>query len=161
MQSITVSVNIFFDFGRRAGWLPKAGILCLLLVLVAPSGCKKSDSTPASVASSPASNSTPTAATPTAEPTAEPTAAPIAEPTNTLPPNQRPLAVPSNSANSGLTQLQLLNRALVGWEMKNHRHPLTFEEFASTASIQIPDPPAGQKYAFNPKGFIVLVNATQ
>ena len=92
---------------------------------------------------------------------AAPTAAPIAEPTNTLPPNQRPLAVPSNSANSGLTQLQLLNRALVGWEMKNHRHPLTFEEFASTANIQIPDPPAGQKYAFSQKGFIVLVNATQ
>jgi hypothetical protein len=146
-------VNITFDFGRRAGWLPKAGILCLLLVLVAPSGCKKSDSTPVSVAPSQESNSTPTAATPTAEPTAEPT--------NTLPPNQRPLAIPSNSANSGLTQLQLLNRALVGWEMKNHRHPLTFEEFASTASIQIPDPPAGQKYAFNQKGFIVLVNATQ
>ena len=154
-------MNIFFDFGRRAGWLPKAGVLCLLLVLVASSGCKKSDSTPVSVAPSQESNSTTTAAAPTTAPTTAPTDEPMAEPTNTPPPNQRPLAVPSNSANSGLTQLQLLNRALVGWEMKNHRRPRTFEEFAGTANIQIPDPPSGQKYAFNQKGFIVLVNATQ
>ena len=145
MQSITVPVNIFFDFGRRAGWLPNAGILCLFLVLVASSGCKKSDSTPTSVAPSQESNSTPMAAAPTAAP----------------PPVPVPPPTQSSSTNSGPTQLQLLNRALVGWEMKNHRHPRTFEEFASTANFQIPDPPAGQKYAFSQKGFIVLVNATQ
>jgi hypothetical protein len=138
-------VNIIFDFGRRAGWLANAGVLCLLLVLVASSGCNKSDSTPASVAPSQESNSTPTAAAPTATPTPVPASLPTQ----------------SSSTNSGPTQLQLLNRALVGWEIKNHRHPRTFEEFASTANFQIPAPPAGQKYAFSQKGFIVLVNATQ
>jgi len=142
---MTVPVNIFFDFGRRAGWLPNASILCLLLVLVASSGCKKSDSTPASVAPSQESNSTPTADAPTATP----------------PPVSVSLPTQSSSTNSGLSQLQSLNRALLGWEMKNHRHPQTFEEFASTANFQIPDPPAGQKYAFSQKGFIVLVNSTQ
>ena len=149
MQPITVPVNIIFDFGRRAGWPPNAGVLCLLLVLAASSGCNKSDSTPASVPPSQESNSTPTAAAPTATPTATPPPVPASLPTQ------------SSSTNSGPTQLQLLNRALVGWEIKNHRHPRTFEEFASTANFQIPDPPAGQKYAFSQKGFIVLVNATQ
>ncbi len=149
---MTVPVSIFFDFGRRAGWLPNAGILCLLLVLVASSGCKKSDSTPASVAPSQGSNSTATAdaATPTAD-----------APTATPPPVSVSLSTQSSSTNSGLTQLQSLNRVLLGWKMKYHRRPQTFEEFASTANFQIPDPPAGQKYAISQKGFIVLVNSTQ
>ena len=138
-------VKVFFDFGWRAGWPLKAGILYLLLLLVAGGGCGKSESTAPPVASSPATNSTPT----------------IAEPTVTPPSNPIPPAFPTNSANSGVTPLQLLNRAMLGWEIKNHRHPRTFEEFASTANIQIPDPPAGQKYAFDKRGFIVLVNSTQ
>jgi hypothetical protein len=68
-------------------------------------------------------------------------------------------SVPSTSANSGVTQLQLLNRAMLGWEMKNHRRPRTFEEFASSAGFQIPEPPLGQKYALSSKGHIVLVNS--
>jgi hypothetical protein len=43
--------------------------------------------------------------------------------------------------------------------MKYHRRPQTFEEFASTAGFQIPDPPAGKKYALDKNGFIMLVNS--
>jgi hypothetical protein len=69
--------------------------------------------------------------------------------------------LPTNSTNTGPTQLQLLNRAMVRWEIKNHRRPQTFEEFASSANYKIPDPPPGQRYAFGQNGFIVLVSATQ
>lgn len=152
-------MNILFYFGWRAGWLPNAGIWCLLLVLVASSGCKKSDSTPASVAPSQESNSTTTAEAPTTTAEAPTTAAEA--PTTAPPPVSVSLPTQSSPTNSGVSQLQLLNRALLGWKMKNHRRPQTFEEFASTANFPIPDPPAGQKYALSQKGFIVLVGSTQ
>src|SRR5208337_5324364 len=138
-------MKLFLDFGWLAGWKPGGGILCLILVLAVGGGCGKSKSTPPPVASSPASNSTPTVAVPTATPPSGPA----------------PPPVPSSSANSSVTQLQSLNRVLLGWVMEHHRRPQTFEEFASTAHFQIPDPPAGQKYALTQKGFIVLVNETQ
>ncbi|HXC35496.1 MAG TPA: hypothetical protein VNV43_06440 [Candidatus Acidoferrales bacterium] len=57
-----------------------------------------------------------------------------------------------------MTTLQFLNRAMVRWMRTNHRHPRDFNEFASTANVQIPDPPPGKKYALNGRGFIVLVD---
>jgi len=74
-----------------------------------------------------------------------------------------PTSAPSQSVtnaapNDPHENLQLLNRALIRWMIKNHRHPQNFEDFASSASIQIPDPPAGKKYALNGRGFIVLVD---
>lgn len=148
-----------FDLSWLADWQLKGGIFCLLLLLEVGGGCGKSQSSPPPAASSPASNSTstPTVAVPTAVPTAEP----VATPTATPPTGPPPMGDPSSFAKSGLTQLQLLNRALLGWEMKNHRRPQTFEEFASMVNFQIPNPPAGQKYAFDQKGFIILVNPTQ
>lgn len=141
-------------------WKTGAVILWLLVTLAVGGGCGKPESSPPRVASSPASNLTTTAA-PTAGPTAEPIAAPTAASTAMRPIGPTPPAIPSNFANSGLTQLQVLNRVLLGWEIKNHRRPQSFEEFAGTANYQIPDPPPGKKYAFSPKGFIVLVNSTQ
>ena len=149
----------YFDF-RLAGDCRLTGaVLCLLFALVV-GGCGKSDSTPPKVVSPPTADSTSTAAV---QPTPEvaPAATPAAAPTVASPPNQRMLPSPSNPANSRLTPLQVLNRALFGWEVKNHRPPQTFEEFASSAGIQIPAPPAGKKYAFSPRGFIVLVNENQ
>jgi len=140
-----MSLFDFFDFSWLAGWRPRAGTLCLLGVLVAGGGCGKSESSAPPFASSPVTNSGPAAAAPTA----------------TAPQARMQPSVPSVSPNVGVTQLQMLNRAMLGWEMTNHRHPRTFEEFASTAGIQVPNPPAGQKYAFNQRGFIVLVNSSQ
>jgi hypothetical protein len=43
--------------------------------------------------------------------------------------------------------------------MQNHRVPANFAEFAASAGIQIPPPPAGKKYILNSHGLISLVNA--
>ena len=43
--------------------------------------------------------------------------------------------------------------------MQNRRVPANFEEFAASANIQIPPPPAGKKYVINSHGLISLVNA--
>lgn len=142
-------MKLFVDFGRLDGWKPGAGILCLILALVVGGGCGKAQSTPPPVASPSPSNSTSTAAAPATPPAATP------------PPARIQPSVPSVSTNTGPTQLQLLNRAMLGWEIKNHRRPRTFEEFSSSANFQIPAPPPGQKYALGQNGFIVLVNSTQ
>ena len=65
---------------------------------------------------------------------------------------------PAVTATNSAPDLHLLNQALMGWVYKNGRRPASFEEFASSAGVQIPPPPAGKKYAFNGRGFIVLVN---
>ena len=142
---IVIHMELFSDFARREWWKPKAGILGLILALVAGGGCGKPHGTPPPAAAPSQSDSTSPAATPAATP----------------PPDRLQPSVPAVSANTGPTQLQVLNRAMLGWEMKNHRHPRSFEEFAGSANIQIPVPPSGQKYAFNQQGFIVLVNSTQ
>ena len=135
------------DFGRLDSWKPGAGILCVILALVAGGGCGKPKIVPPPVA--PQSNSTSTAAAPTGTP---------------LSPQMQQPALPAVSVNAGQngpTQIQSLNRAMMGWAMKNHRRPQTFQEFASTAGFQIPDPPAGKKYALDKNGFIILVNSNQ
>lgn len=153
-------MNIFTDFRRRASWPSIGGRLCLFLMLVASSGCKKSDSAPGPVAPPPESNSQSSVAAPTAAPVVAPTAAAVVAPTAAAPSGLGQPSLPSTAV-KGLTQLQLINRALMGWVMANHRHPRTFEEFASTSNYQIPPPPAGQKYALNGRGFVILVNSTQ
>lgn len=144
-----IRMKLFFNFGRLDGWKPGAGILCLILALVVGGGCGKSQNKPPEVASPPASDSASTASAPAATP-----------PPDRMQPS---IPVPSVSTNNnvGPTQLQLLNRAMLGWEMKNHRRPLNFEEFASSANFHIPEPPPGKKYALDQKGFIVLVNSNQ
>lgn len=145
-----VRMKHFFDYGRLNVLTPGAGIVCLSFALVAGGGCRKSPGTSPPVASPSPSDSTSAAATPTDTPPAERMQPLVA----TAPANTDP------TQKSGPTQLQLLNRAMMGWEIKNHRHPQNFEEFASTANIEIPAPPPGQKYAFDRKGFIVLANST-
>jgi hypothetical protein len=142
-------MNVFFDCCRPAGWRPGAGVLCLLCILAAGAGCGKSENTAPPVVSATTTNVVLSQALTTTAP------APVPSPVQAEP------SAPPTTANAGLTQLQILNRAMLGWEIKNHRHPQTFEEFASSANIQIPAPPAGQKYALNGRGFIVLVNSTQ
>lgn len=54
-----------------------------------------------------------------------------------------------------------LNRAMIRWIVRNKRAPSTFEEFASTAGVQIPPPPAGKKYVIAANKHIQLVNVNQ
>jgi hypothetical protein len=141
-------MKVHFNFCRLNGWKPGAGIFCLIVALVAGGGCGKPKNTTTPVPPTPASD---TATTPAANPA----------PANRMPSTPPPVSINVNAIPNpnGPTQLQLLNRALMGWKMNNHRQPKTFEEFSSTAGFQIPNPPAGKKYTLSPKGFIVLVNS--
>lgn len=70
-------------------------------------------------------------------------------------PNPAPSAVTTNAG----PDLVALNQALLGWRMQNRRVPSSFAEFAASANVTIPPPPAGKKYIINSHGLISLVNA--
>src|ERR1700677_1006277 len=135
-------MKMVFDFARCAGRQQKGWIVCLALALAATAGCGKSspsaDSTTPLVTSDAASNQQDLAAAPLAL--------------------QNPGPVVAANPDDSQKMLQGLNQALLGWMIRNHRHPKTFEEFAGSADMQIPDPPAGEKYALNSRGFIILVS---
>jgi hypothetical protein len=135
-------MKMVFDVARFAGRQPKGCVACLALALAVTAGCGKSSPPVQSAAPPVSSDATSAQQTP-------PPAQPALQ-------NPQPAAV-ANPDDSKQT-LQGLNRALMGWMISNHRHPKTFEEFASSANIQIPDPPAGKKYALNARGFIILVS---
>jgi hypothetical protein len=54
-----------------------------------------------------------------------------------------------------------LNRSIVNFRMQHGRNPNSVEEIESASGIQLPPPPAGQKYAFNARGLIVLVDSSK
>jgi hypothetical protein len=54
--------------------------------------------------------------------------------------------------------LRELDRGLIRWIVGNRRRPANFEEFAATANITIPPPPAGKKYVFDHTMHIQLVD---
>jgi hypothetical protein len=54
--------------------------------------------------------------------------------------------------------LQQLNRSLIGYRMQKRSNPSSVEDLAAFAGIQLPAPPPGKKYAFNPRGLVVLVD---
>jgi predicted small lipoprotein YifL len=58
----------------------------------------------------------------------------------------------------GQTDLHALNRCLVRWLIANKRRPKDFADFAATAGVPIPPPPAGKQYAIGTNMHIVLVN---
>jgi hypothetical protein len=58
----------------------------------------------------------------------------------------------------GQTDLKALNRCLIRWLIANKRRPNNFEDFAATAGVPIPPPPAGKQYAIGKDMHIVLVN---
>ena len=112
----------------------RIGLLLALLVVVA--GCKK-------------------AAEPVAQTVPESNQATVAAhnptPAATAPAGQP--AVPS-----GQPDLEELNRSLLRWLMANRRPPKDFEDFAATAGVPIPPPPAGKKYVIAKNMHIQLVN---
>ncbi|HEV2330228.1 MAG TPA: hypothetical protein VGY56_15710 [Verrucomicrobiae bacterium] len=136
-----------FDEFDRLGLWRKMALLFFAFALSIAAGCGKSSSPPAAnpQAAPPPANSVTVSSTPAPAPA------------------ELPIPQSTTTTNStSLTTVQFLNRAMVRWMRTNHRHPRSFEEFASTANVQIPDPPPGKKYALNGRGFIVLVdNSTQ
>ncbi len=129
--------------GRLNHWKTTGIIGIFSIALFAGAGCGKSSKTVPVAAPAPsASDSTAVkmAATPPANWT-------------------QPPAKANPAKDSGPTQLQMLNRAVLGWKMEHHRQPRSIEDFASTVGFQIPPPPEGKKYALDSKGFIILVNS--
>jgi hypothetical protein len=51
-----------------------------------------------------------------------------------------------------------LRRALARWLVRNRRPPANFEDFAATAGVVIPPPPAGKKYVITKDMHIQLVD---
>jgi hypothetical protein len=135
-------MNMVFDFARLVSCQPKGWALCFILAMALAAGCSKSSPPPQAVAPPVSSDST-------------------SAQQNTPPPPmamQNPGPVVAAGPDDTQKMMQGLNRALVGWMIRNHRHPKTFEEFASSANMQIPDPPAGKKYTLNARGFVILVD---
>lgn len=56
------------------------------------------------------------------------------------------------------TVVEELNRELRRWVMRNRRKPANFEEFVSTAQMQVPPPPPGKKYTLTSRMRIELVD---
>lgn len=70
-------------------------------------------------------------------------------------PEQQPTAAVQPEAQPDLPEL---NRSLLRWMMGHRHRPKDFEEFAATAGVTIPPPPAGKKYLLGKDLHIVLVN---
>ncbi len=58
----------------------------------------------------------------------------------------------------GQPDLAALDRSLIRWIVTNHRRPASFEQFAATAKVAIPPPPAGKKYIIQKNMHIALVD---
>ncbi|MGD1089491.1 MAG: hypothetical protein ABR955_12315 [Verrucomicrobiota bacterium] len=54
--------------------------------------------------------------------------------------------------------LAQLNREVRKWILRNQYWPSNFDEFAATANIQIPPPPAGKKYVLDSRMHVILVD---
>lgn len=112
-----------------------------LLVIMSSTGCRKAGSSASNVSA--AESNAVAAAAQDHEPVYSPTPAVTA-----------PVVAPD-----GEPDLVELNRSLLRWVMVNRRKPASFEDFAATANVTIPPPPAGKKYMINPSTMhIVLVN---
>jgi hypothetical protein len=66
-----------------------------------------------------------------------------------------PTEAPNDPAPQNIHEME---RVLVGWVIRNHHRPKSFEEFAASANIQVPPPPAGKKYFIAKNMHIILVN---
>jgi hypothetical protein len=145
--SILPSERLKRVLGREHSFFQSGRTSCLVLavfVLVC-AGCKKPATTAASTpenvnnqsqtdqAPAPARARVPTVAT------AQTTAAPLVTPT-------------------GDPDLGAINRALLRWVMGNRRTPQNFDDFAATAGVTIPPPPAGKKYVIAKNMHILLVD---
>lgn len=88
-----------------------------------------------------------------------PETAASAEPNNApAPVAQASLAAAPLATPTGETDMAELNRTMLRWILGHRRVPANFEEFAATAGVAIPPPPAGKKYVIGRDKRIQLVN---
>ena len=124
-----------------------AGAELLFAVLIAglslfAAGCGKKEqgqgTTPPAGASQPAQLR--------AQPGQAPAAPQVYQPVTTL------------AQSNGAVDLPELQRCVIRWVVANQRRPNSFEDFAATAGVQIPPPPAGKKYLITHDLHVQLVN---
>ena len=120
----------------RSGWHICLALAIGVLIL---SGCSK--------AKQPAAETTP----PSVENTTQPTDA-VQTPVKP----SAPIAVVP--APNGQPDLAELNRSLLRWIIGHKRPPANFEDFAASAGVVIPPPPAGKKYFIAKNMHIQLVS---
>ena len=133
------NMNKYFPCQMRRHFFGRSRFaLVLLVATLVLAGCGKAKSPPASPAA-------PAADAPAATP------APTA--TATAPAKSQPVIAAPN----GEPDLPSLNRALMRWLMGNKRPPANFADFAATAGVTIPPPPAGKKYVIGKNMHIELV----
>lgn len=138
---------------RQPVWrgLVRCGYGLLLVVTMLFTGCRKADQSVA-----PATPPAPVADTNQAA-----AVAPVYSPSQPPPPMQatavdpdaRPLVKPN-----GEPDLHQLDQVMLGWLVSNRRRPSSFAEFAATAGVTIPPPPAGKKYSINKNMHVILVD---
>ena len=58
---------------------------------------------------------------------------------------------------SGEPDMGELNRCVLRWVLSHRKKPASFEEFAASANVSIPPPPAGKKYEIDKSMHIILV----
>jgi hypothetical protein len=142
-------MNVFFmNVFAGLGWSKKlfgskqVHVLGLVLIAaLASTGCHKA---------SPAA--TQTAADQNADTNQAATVhAPVYQPPTAVAP-----AAPTQTGSA--PDLNALDRALMHWVMANRRVPKNFGDFAATAGVAIPPPPAGQQYVIDKTMHIKLVN---
>jgi hypothetical protein len=75
-----------------------------------------------------------------------------------VPSPNTPVAVAPLAAPSGQVDMGELNRTLIRWIVGHRRPPANFQEFAATAGVPIPPPPAGQKYIIAKNMHVQLVS---
>jgi len=92
-------------------------------------------------------------ADPQADVSAQPGTVPVGAPP---PPVLRQPA--SITQSDGQADLKELNRCLLRWVLSNRRRPKSFEDFAATAGVPIPLPPADKKYVLGSNMHIQLVD---
>jgi hypothetical protein len=65
---------------------------------------------------------------------------------------------PSIVQPDGQPDMAALDRAARFWMFQNHRRPISWDDFAAHASVQIPPPPPGKKYVLSKDMRVTLVN---
>ena len=96
-------------------------------------------------------------APPTPPSTPETAGQPAAAPDQPATPQIQPPGTSLTQAD-GAVDMPELQRTVIRWVVANRRRPNSFEDFAATAGVPIPPPPAGKKYFLTHDLHVQLVN---
>jgi hypothetical protein len=143
--------STFIQIGSRflSQYQITSGFTFVLAAVLFSAGCSKSKSPSVEIPAPQAVAETTPAQPAAAEPSAN------SQPDIT-PSTDVPAAALAANTNAG-PDLGQMDRALLRWLAGNKRRPASFEDFAATASIPIPPPPAGEKYVIDKRMHVELV----